>query len=115
MNYEDEDYRRQYVRRTANSWRLGWEGRAVKNEMNTEFDRAGIWECGEDPAADIADLVRLPIEVVRVGLAKLLEKKTWVMGNGRIVWPNYSYAQSCPRSDRLRQQELRDRRRAEAL
>lgn len=115
MNFEDEDYRRLYVRRTVTSKRLGWEGRAVRNEMLTEFDRAGVWEFTEDAAADIADLVDLPLEVVQVGLARLLTTKTWVMTDGKIVWPSYVEGQTCVRSDRIRQQESRDRRRAEAL
>jgi hypothetical protein len=117
MNFEDEDYRRLYVRRTVTSKRLGWEGRAVRNEMLTEFDRAGIWEFTEDAAEDIAELVGLPLEVVRIGLARLLagREPVWAMGDGRIVWPNYVEAQTCARSDRLRQQESRDRRRADAI
>jgi hypothetical protein len=115
LNFEDEDYRRLYVRRTVTSKRLGWEGRAVRNEMLTEFDRAGVWEFTDDAAADIADLVDLPLEVVQAGLTRLLATKTWVMGDGKIVWPSYVEGQNCVRSDRLRQQESRDRRRAEAL
>lgn len=115
MNFEDEDYRRLYVRRTVTSKRLGWEGRAVRNEMLTEFDRAGVWEFTEDAARDIADLVDLPIEVVQVGLARLLATKTWVTTESQIVWPNFVPGQTCPRSDRIRQQELRERRRDEAL
>lgn len=115
MNFEDEDYRRLYVRRTVTSKRLGWEGRAVRNEMLTEFDRAGIWEFVEDAAADIAELVEMPIEVVRIGLARLLATRTWVMSGGRIVWPHYVEAQTVARSDRVRQQESRDRRREQAL
>ncbi len=115
MNFEDEDYRRLYVRRTVTSKRLGWEGRAVRNEMLTEFDRAGVWEFTEDAAEDIADLVELPLEVVRVGLSRLLATRTWVMGEGQIIWPRLHPAQTCPRSDRIRQQERRERRRDEAL
>lgn len=115
MNFEDEDYRRLYVRRTVTSKRLGWEGRAVRNEMLTEFDRAGVWEFTEDASQDISDLVDLPLPIVQAGLSKLLATKTWIMTDDRIVWPNYVPAQTCPRSDRLRQQEARERRRDEAL
>jgi hypothetical protein len=115
MDFADEDYRRLYVRRTVTSKRLGWEGRAVRNEMLTEFDRSGVWEFGDDAAQDIADLVELPLEVVQVGLTRLLATKTWVMGEGKIVWPSYVPAQTCARSDRIRQHEARERRRDEAL
>lgn len=115
MNFSDEDYRRLYIRRTVTNRRLGWEGRAVMHEMLYEFDRAGVFEFGDDAAQDIADLVDLPLEVVQAGLSRLLATKTWVMTAGRIVWTRFVEGQSCPRSDRLRQQELRERRRDDAL
>lgn len=115
MNFADEDYRRLYIRRTVTNRRLGWEGRAVMHELLYEFDRAGVFEFGEDAARDIADLVELPLDVVQRGLSRLLATRTWVMSAGRIVWTHFVEAQNCPRSDRLRQQELRERRRDDAL
>ena len=115
MNFQDEDYRRLYIRRTVTNRRLGWEGRAVMHELLYEFDRSGVFEFGDDAAQDISDLVDLPLDVVQRGLTRLLHTKTWVMSSGRIVWSNFVEAQNCPRSDRLRQQELRERRRDEAM
>jgi len=115
MNFQDEDYRRLYIRRTVTNRRLGWEGRAVMHELLYEFDRSGVFEFGDDAAQDISDLVDLPLDVVQRGLTRLLNTRTWVMSPGRIVWSNFVEAQNCPRSDRLRQQELRERRRDEAM
>lgn len=115
MNFEDEEYRRLYIRRTVTNRRLGWEGRAVMHEMLYEFDRAGVWDAGEDPAEDISVTVGLPLEVTRVGLQRLFSTGTWILNGTRIVWPRHLEAQTCPRSDRLRQQESRARRATEAI
>ncbi len=115
MNFEDEEYRRLYIRRTVTNRRLGWEGRAVMHEMLYEFDRAGVWDVSEDPAEDISVTVGLPLEFARVGLQRLLSTGTWLLNGTRLVWPRHLEAQTCPRSDRLRQQESRARRSTEAI
>lgn len=115
MNFEDEEYRRLYIRRTATNRRLGWEGRAVMHEMLYEFDRAGVWDISEDPAEDISVTVGLPLDLARVGLQRLLSTGTWIVNGKRLVWPRHHEAQTCPRSDRLRQQESRARRATEAI
>jgi hypothetical protein len=114
MNFEDEEYRRLYIRRTVTNRRLGWEGRAVMHEMLYEFDRAGVWDVSEDPAEDISVTVGLPLEFARVGLQRLLATGTWLLNGKRLVWPRHLEAQTCPRSDRLRQQESRARRASDA-
>jgi hypothetical protein len=118
MDYADEPYRRMYSRRTVTNKRLGWEGRAVMHEMGIyELDRAGVFEFpqDEDPVESVAVATDLPAKVVRVGLERLFKTKTWLLQPGAIVWPNYVHAQNCARSDRLRQQESRERRRDEAM
>lgn len=116
MDYGDEPYRRLYTRRTVTNKRLKWEGRAVMHEMHYEFDRAGVFEFpDDDPADSIAVATELPIKIVRIGLERLFATKTWILRPHAIVWPNYVLAQNCPRSDRVRQQESRERRRDEAI
>ena len=115
MNFADEDYRRLYTRRTVTNRKLGWEGRAVMHEMLYEFDRAGIFEFQDEPAADIAEMTGLPLEIVQVGLSRLLHTRTWTLSDTAIVWPNFVEAQSCGRSDRLRKRDERDRRASDAL
>lgn len=115
MDFRDESYRRLYTRRTLTNKRLEWEGRCVMHEMLYEFDRSGVFEFAEDAADCISVVTGLPLEVARLGLERLLKTKTWILKPGAIVWPAFIDAQNCPRSDRLRQQESRERRRDDAM
>jgi hypothetical protein len=112
VNFEDEDYRRLYIRKTVTHRRLGWEGRAVMHEMLYEFDRAGRFELsGAEPEEAVELVTGLPREVVQAGLSRLLKTtQTWVVEDGRLVWPTFAHAQNCRRSDRLRQQQSRQNR-----
>jgi hypothetical protein len=111
MNYEDEPYVRMYTRKTLTSRLLGWEGRAVQQAMlNGEFDAAGIFAIEGDAAECISVVTELPLEIVRVGLDRLVKTKTWVVTGKTITWPTYEEAQNCMRSDRLRQRASRKAR-----
>lgn len=117
MNYEDEDYVRYYTRDTV-SWRaLGWEGQTVLALMlHGKFDRAGVFDCdGHDPSQAVTLVTGVPEHVTTVGLERLLKSRTWVLRDGKLVWPKFVHAQSCRRSDRARQRESRDKRRGDAL
>src|SRR3954467_1418051 len=117
MNYEDEPYVRLYHTDTATWALLGWEGQTVLMHMlRGKFDRAGIFSCGRhEPSRAVTAVTRLPAELVEAGLAALLREEVWIVNNGQLVWPNYHHAQTCPRSDRLRQAESRKNRAKEAL
>lgn len=110
MHFPDEPYVRVFTRKTVNSRRLGWEGRAVLRLMIDEFDRAGIFETEGEPAECIALVTEMPIEIVRIGLERLLKTHTWTLTDHALVWPTYVEAQTCAKSDRVRQQESRSRR-----
>jgi hypothetical protein len=117
VHYPDEPYVRKYPRKTLNWHRLGWEGRAVKDAMLGEFDRAGIFDLDGGDAAECISLVTgIPLEVVRIGLERLLITKTFTLADGGpLVWPNYVEGQTCAKSDRVRQAECRARRAEEAM
>jgi hypothetical protein len=116
MDFADEPYVRLYTRKTLTWKLLGWEGRAVRNAMlDGEFDAAGIFAIQGDPAECISAVTDLPLEIVRVGLERLIRTKTWVVTAEVITWPNYEEAQNCRRSDRVRQRESRRARSAQAV
>jgi hypothetical protein len=115
MNFEDEPYVRLYTRKTLTHRLLGWEGRAVQRAMIDEFDAAGIFEIRGDAARCISTITEIPIEIVQVGLARLVETETWVVTARVITWPTYEEAQNCRRSDRLRQRESRRARSAQSV
>lgn len=111
MDFANESYTRQYTRKTATNRMLGWDGRAVLWAMNAgEFDRSGYFDFCGSPAESISAVTDIPLEIVEVALAKLLRTKTWILEDGRIYWPNYEEAQTCRKSDRLRQKESREGR-----
>lgn len=117
MNYPDEDYVRYYTRETV-SWRaLGWEGQVVLALMlHGRFDRSGVFDCdGHAPSHAVTLVTGLPAEIAECGLDRLLSAKTWILIDGRIVWPKFVEAQSCRRTDRARQEESRRNRRDSAL
>lgn len=115
MNFEDEPYVRLYTRKTLTWKLLGWEGRAVLQAMIGEFDAAGIFDIRGDAAHCIAAVTDLPLEIVRAGLARLVETETWVVTARSITWRSYEEAQNCRRSDRLRQRESRRARSAQSV
>lgn len=117
MNYEDEEYVRFYTRDTVGWKVLGWEGQTVLALMlRGKFDRSGVFDCaGESPSQAVTMVTGIPAEVVEVGLARLFERSTWILRDGLIVWPKFVHAQTCGRSDRLRQRESRENRRLTAM
>lgn len=115
MNFEDEPYVRKYPRKTVTNRLLGWEGRAVLDAMLGEFDAAGIFAIRGDAALCISAVTDIPIDVVRVGLARLTETDTWVVTARSITWPTYEEAQNCRRNDRIRQRESRRVRSAQSV
>jgi hypothetical protein len=117
MNFEDEPYVRLYTTDTASWSLLGWEGQTVLMHMlRGRFDRAGVFDCGRhEPSRAVTGVTRLPPEIVERGLAALLNEGTWVVNGNLLVWPNFVHAQTCARSDRLRQAESRKNRRNSAL
>jgi hypothetical protein len=117
MNYEDEPYARLYYTDTATWALLGWEGQTVLLHMlRGKFDRAGVFGCGRhEPSRAVTAVTRLPAELVETGLAALLREEVWTVNGDQLIWPKYTYAQTCPRSDRLRQAESRRNRLETAL
>lgn len=115
MDFSDEPYVRKYTRKTLTWKLLGWEGRAVLDAMLGEFDAAGIFAIRGDAAACISAVTDIPLELVQVGLQRLVETETWIVTARVITWPSYEEAQNCRRSDRLRQRESRRARSAQSV
>lgn len=114
MNFEDERYVRVYTRKTVTTKLLGWEGRMCLHALLLEVDRAGVLELeGMDPAEALAAMADIPIEHVRVGMARLLERGVALVRDGRLFLPRFLEAQEARQSDAQRQRESRGRRAAE--
>jgi hypothetical protein len=113
VNYEDEDYVRLYTRETITWKSMGWEAQAViLFMMKGKFDRAGVFECsGVDPVEAVHLMTCLPVDVVRVGLPRVLESGVFEKHGTKIVWPNFIEAQTAIKSAKERQRASRERKR----
>lgn len=98
VDWSDEPYVRVYTRTTPTLARLGWEGRAVLWELMRIVDRSGQLDT-QSPADDIAALTGLPVDVVDVGLRRLVATSTVASDSGRVWLPNFVAAQQAQRSN----------------
>jgi hypothetical protein len=113
MNFEDEHYVRVYTRDTKSWLRWGWEGQAVFVAVMRKLDKAGVMDI-DDPVEDVALVTGMPVEIVSVGLPRILKSGTFEVRQGHLICPRYIEGQSTPKSDAQRMRELRERRSAEA-
>jgi hypothetical protein len=114
MDWSNEDYVRMYTRETADDLELSWEALALWRAMLCKFDRSGVIPV-RNGWPSIARMVRMPVDVVeRAGTELVTDGRVRVTKHG-FVAPNFTEAQTASKSDKARQQESRDRRRAAAM
>ncbi len=112
MDWSDERYVRLYTRDTV-TWKLiKWQGRHVLTELFRKVDRAGVLDFGDEGIEEaISALIDTPLEVVSIGLEKILERGVAVIQGSSLVLPNFLEAQEAAQSDKHRQRESRAKRR----
>ncbi len=110
MNWSDERYVRVYTRDTSDLLSVGWEGRLVLYELLRKVDRAGVLDTGGDLDV-VPELLRVPPEIVRMGLERLVKRGVVEVGERAILVPQFIEAQESCMSPTARQQESRLRRR----
>lgn len=116
MDFANEEYRRLYVRDTITWKRLGWTGQNVLTQILRKMDRSGVLELGGmEPAEAVALVTGGPIEEIETGLGRLLQLEVLQHVGDSLVWPRFVEAQTVNKSDKQRQRESRDRRRANSL
>jgi hypothetical protein len=113
VDWANERYVRVYVRDTADLLAVGWEGRAVLWELMRKCDRAGVVDFDGDVAV-LAEMLRMPEEIVSLALPKLERRGVVERGDGTLVVPNFLEAQEASQSDKQRARESRARRRDRA-
>jgi hypothetical protein len=111
LDWPSEQYVRLYTRNTPGWLVAPWEGRALLPLLIRALDRNGHLDLGDDPIEGLAATVMLPLEVVEVGLAYWVKRQTVVWSGTVLQMPNYVSAQECTKSDKLRAQEYRARKR----
>jgi uncharacterized phage protein (TIGR02220 family) len=113
MDWSNEEYVRVYTRETPDDIDLSWEALAMWGRLLTKFDRSGRLPV-RNGWASVARLIRWPADVVeRVGPELVRDGRVRMIEAGLFA-PNFVDAQTASKSDKHRQRESRDRRRAEA-
>lgn len=112
MDWENERYVRLYIRDTADMLAIGWEGRALFAEILRKVDRAGFFDSDEPEV--IAELVRMPHDVVGRALPKLIDRGMVIRSGSVLLIPAFLDAQEAKSSDKQRSKESRARRRDQA-
>lgn len=115
MDYANERFVLLYTRDTATWKLLDWEARAVLMFLLRKVDRSGVIDVGEDGVDGLAAVLEVPVEVVARALPKLIARKTVTASDTSFAMPNFLEAQETPRSDKQRQRDSRERRRADAV
>jgi len=114
MDWSNEEYVRMYTRETADDLELSWEALALWRAMLCKFDRSGVIPV-RNGWPSVARMVRMPEDVVgRAGPELVTDGRVRVTKHG-FVAPNFTEAQTTSKSDKLRQQASRDRRRSVAM
>jgi len=115
MDFASERYVRLYVRDTITWTALGWQGQTVLALTLRKLDRSGVLEIGgRDPAQAIAMTTGLPVEIVEIGLPRLIAEEVLEMGDRTLVMPKYLDAQEAVQTDAHRAREYRSRMRDKA-
>lgn len=115
LDWANERYVRVYTRDTAEQLCWPWEARAIWWLLIRKADRSGMLPVPTKLGMrGVAALISMPVEVVEVGLAALLEDGCVRAVPEGFLIPNYIEAQETPASDAKRQRDLRERRRATA-
>lgn len=114
MDWSNERYVRVYLRDTPEWTLLSWEARGLFLLLLRAVDRAGVLELGRSGTRALASLLRMPVEVVDRGLEELLANGCLERHGEVLLVRNYIEAQEAAQSDKVRQAESRERRRAAA-
>ena len=122
MMFEDERYIRFFVRDTRRWIGWPWQARAVVGLVMRKLDRMGTVELGDEDGwswEGLADLVRLPVEVVAVGMDAMVADRTFVTkacdGTAVLVMPKFHAAQEFAKTNAERAKEYRDKKREKVL
>lgn len=116
MDFANEEYRRLYVRDTITWKRLGWAGQCVLMQVLRKMDRSGVLELsGMEPAEAVALVTGGSVEEIETGLGRLLHLEVLKHVGDALVWPRFVEGQTVNKSDKQRQRESRDKRRANSL
>lgn len=111
MNFSEEKWVKLYKRNTVTWRKIGWDARCVFMHLIRVVDSSGVFECTEDIVGDLSTEIEAPLDVTKSGLENLSKYGVVMLLDSKILIPRYIEAQQTPKSDKLRQQEARERKR----
>ncbi len=116
MDFENARWVKLYCQDTGTWLRLGWQGRTVGLHLLRAVNASGVLsDLGDEPELILAELLRLPVDVVTSGVASLLRTETITLANGVLVWRKFVEAQKSRKSVAQRKAEYRAKHRADAI
>ena len=116
MDFENARWVKLYCQDTGTWLRLGWQGRTVALHLLRSVNSSGVLsDLGTEPELILAELLRLPLEVVTPGLSALVRTGTVTLGGGILVWTAFVDAQCSRKSETQRKAEYRAKHRQEAI
>ena len=116
MDWDNARWVKLYCLETGTWLRLGWQGRTVALHLLRAVNASGVLsDLGDEPAIVLAELLRLPLEVVEPGLSSLLRTETITLQKGVLVWPKFMDAQRSRKSETQRKAEFRKKHRDAAI
>jgi hypothetical protein len=115
MRFDDEQYVRLFTRDTPTWVMIGWEARAFLMALLRKVDRAGVLDLGGEGLEGLAVIVLLPLEIVKAGLPKCIDRGILALRDDKIIWLKFMEAQECAQTDKARKRAQRERDRALAL
>ena len=116
MDFENARWVKLYCQDTGTWLRIGWQGRTLALHLLRAVNASGVLsDLGDEPELILAELLRLPVEVVSPGIAALLRTETITLANGVLVWRKFVEAQKSRKSEAQRKAEYRAKHRADAI
>ncbi len=115
-DWADEPWVKLYIRDEADWLAMPFDAQAVLLMLLRKVDRAGFLGLGRAGLRALPAVLGHPADAERIlaGLTYLVNVDGCLklLPDGRLFWPNYSRAQAAKSSDKLRQQQKRERDRA---
>lgn len=116
MDWPNEHYIRVYTRDTTTWKRLRWSGQSVLMAVLRKLDAAGVMDIEDVEPWEAVELhCGAPQDVAQEGMEACLRLGVLIHEGNHLIAPKFIEAQWANKSDKQRQKESRDRRRADVL
>lgn len=114
MDFHNESYVRVYTRNTSTWLRLGYDAQCLMLQLLRVVDMAGVLDLEDMTPVEASVLhTGAPPETAAKALKTLVQHKVVEIRGAALWFPRFKEAQEANKSDKQRQRESRDKRRAD--